>query len=454
VITVGPMALNQPQAADPMEPFFLGTQTGGGYWTDISRLSSHDHSGGLMGAPVAVTIPDGSITTADLDPSVLAPYAPTDGSKPFTGQVTMQADAVLRDALFFGQQGTALAPDVSLTRTGAAALRVDTNLGVGVAPAAWSSGFPALQVGGGGGAWGNTGGAGLWLTSNTFYDGVSRKQLIASQASVEVSLGSSGLSVLTAPGVAAGAAQTQTTRAQIAQTGTLTLTPDAGQNALTANGHVRVAVPAATAPLDWTIAGTVRGAVDANGSLTVTPNGATVAVLADPGSLGFQGPRMQNPQAATLGLYGGGGSVTPLADNGNSLGAGTFRWTTVFAVAGAINTSSREAKTAVAPLDPAAAMAAVRATDAVTFEYLPPERAPEWYELPDDPEEAERVLHQRAIDLPAEAAARHQAGFVAEDAADLFLVGPGQTAATNSVGVLLGALHDLDARLTALEEGA
>ena len=106
MITVGTMQLHQPEAPDPMEPFFVG----GEYHTDMSRIASHDHSGGLLGAPVAVTIPDGSITAADLDPSVLAPYALTDGSKPFTGQVTMQADAVIRDALLFGQQGSGPPP--------------------------------------------------------------------------------------------------------------------------------------------------------------------------------------------------------------------------------------------------------------------------------------------------------------------------------------------------------
>ena len=70
-----------------------------------------------MGNPVAVVIPDGSITAADLDPAVLAPYARLDGSTPFTGAVVLQADAVVRDTLYFGEQGSAVAPDVTLQRT-------------------------------------------------------------------------------------------------------------------------------------------------------------------------------------------------------------------------------------------------------------------------------------------------------------------------------------------------
>ena len=61
-------------------------------------------------------------------------------------------------------------------------------------------------------------------------------------------------------------------------------------------------------------------------------------------------------------------------------------------------------------------MEAVRNTEAVTFDYLAPTRGPEWYDLPDDPEQAEQVLQQRLTAAPLEAAARHQHGFIAEDA--------------------------------------
>ena len=86
-------------------------------------------------------------------------------------------------------------------------------------------------------------------------------------------------------------------------------------------------------------------------------------------------------------------------------------------------------------------MQAVRNTEAVTFDYVAPTRGPEWYDLPDDPEQAEAVLQQRLTAAPLEAAARHQAGFIAEDADELFLVGEGQTSPGNSVGVLLAALQ-------------
>jgi hypothetical protein len=122
---------------------------------------------------------------------------------------------------------------------------------------------------------------------------------------------------------------------------------------------------------------------------------------------------------------------------------------------GTINQSSREAKEAISPLDPAAAMAAVRNTQPVTFDYRPPPRPEGWYDLPDDPEQAEQALLQRLTAAPLEAGARHQAGFVLGSpdypTDPLFETGEGQSNAANSVGVLLAALRDLDARVQTLE---
>ena len=400
MITVGPMQLHQPQAPDTMEPFFGGR----GYHTDMSRISSHDHSGGLLGAPVAVTIPDGSITAADLDPSVLAPYALTDGSKPFTGQVTMQADAVVRDALLFGQQGTALAPDATLSRTGPGALRADTHLGVGVNPAAWHPTGGCCRSGTAAPSWAG-GGSGTELPTTAFRHRrhVPRRGGGAGASRFEMS-GGMAFGVSTAPAVAAGAVQTFTARAQLAPTGTLTLTPDAGQAALVVSGNI------------------------ANTSASLTLYGAS-----------------------NIDLFPVGAYVHPHTDGNLLLGHPSIRWNTVYAVAGAINTSSREYKEGITPLDPARAMAAVRNTEAVTFDYIAPTRGPEWYDLPDDPEQAQQVLEQRLTAAPLEAAARHQHGFIAEAADPLFLVGEGQTSPGNSVGVLLAALQQLDQRVSQLE---
>lgn len=390
MITVGTMQLHQPEAPDAMEPFFVG----GEYHTDVSRLSSHDHSGGLLGAPVAVTIPDGSITAADLDPSVLAPYALTDGSKPFTGEVTMQADAVVRDALRFGQQGTGLAPDVSLSRTDPGLLSL----------------------------------AGDWHAPSAEW----------------------GVRTGAPPG---------TTRLRLSQAGTLSLTPDAGLPALSAAG-------ALTSP------GHLHLSSAAGFNIQVTtPGGGYFYPTADDGVInGHPTARWQTTHtiaveagasplrlasASNVQVSAGGTFVHPAVDNSHYLGHPSFRFYGAYITAGVTTGSSAEAKQDITPLAPEAALAAVRATDPVTFSYTPPERGPEWYELPDDPEQAEQVLLQRLTAAPLEAGARHQAGVVLGspdfNTDPLFQTGEGQTNAANTAGVLLAAIKALDTRLTALE---
>jgi hypothetical protein len=126
----------------------------------------------------------------------------------------------------------------------------------------------------------------------------------------------------------------------------------------------------------------------------------------------------------------------------------------VYAVNGTIQTSSQELKAGITPLSPERAMQAVRDTEAVTFDYVAPPRGPAWYDLPDDPEQAQRVLEARLTAAPLEAAARHQHGFLAEQCDPLFLVGEGQTSPGSSIGVLLAALQHLESRLSALEGAA
>jgi len=318
MITVGPMQLNQPQAADPMEPFFLGTQSGGGYWTDISRLSSHDHSGGLLGAAVAVNIPDGSITAADLDPSVLLPYALVDGSKPFTGQVTMEADAVVRDALSFGQQGTALAPDAGLTRTAPGTLQVASSL---LAP------------------------TGAALTLKT--------------------------------GTGAG-----TVRASLAQTGTLTLSPDATVLGVDISGtgkQLRLTYPAvASNNLRTGVSGELI--IDTSGTdrLRIAQNG-TVTLSPDAGGVSLIGTDLYlQSSTGPLKVYANSVGLVPYATNFNSCGGPGALWTAVYATAGTINTSTVDAKTDITPLDPAACYQAAKDVVWYDFRYAPPAyRAPE-----------------------------------------------------------------------------
>jgi hypothetical protein len=300
-------------------------------------------------------------------------------------------------ALAFGPGGTT-ATDTTLTRTGAGALRADSSLGVGVNPAAWGGGYNAAQVGQQAALWGTNAGAGAYLSQNVSFDGTNRRAL-ATGAATEIEQSGAQINFKNAPSVAAGAAQTFTVRASIGGTGTLTLAPDAGAAAVTTAGILRL--------------------------------GATSDLYVQPGT----------------GVFAGG------TDNAVSCGHPSVRWTFVAAVAGTINTSLADAKQDITPLDPAAAMAAVRATTPCTFDYRPPERSAEWYELPDDPEQAEAVLYQRLVSGPLEEAARHQQGVVLNDPSHpcdpLFSTGEGQTNPSNSVGILLAAMKQLDSRLTA-----
>jgi hypothetical protein len=424
-VALGVMQVPAPQDGDSIRRYETGTLPDGGLWTALTRVSNHDHTGGLNGAPISVSsIPDGSITTAKLDPSVLAPYALVDGSKAFTGQVAMNADAIVRDHLYFGAK-PAGAADVTLQRTGAGALRVDTNLGVGVNPAATPAGNPSVRLGTGFAMLGD-GALAAYLTSNSYFATATGWTALTTGAGVRLTMNGGGADLSTAPSAAAGAAQTFTTRAQIAQTGTLTLSPDAGQAAV----NVQNATPVVF--YDGAGASSIRH------SNTAVSGGGMVFQWGGSDKLGL----LSNALAPTVsgGLYCGT-SATP--------------WQTVYAVTGTIQPSSREAKEAITPLDPAQAMAAVRNTQPVTFDYKPPERGAEWYDLPDDPEQAEAVLLQRLTAAPLEAGARHQAGFVLgspEYPTDpLFETGEGQSNAANTCGVLLAALRDLDARLAALE---
>ena len=380
-VNVGVMQLPVTEDPDPVREYLNGTHVSGGLWTALTRASNHDHSGGLNGVQLGATsIPDGSITAAKLDPAVLLPYALVDGSKPFTGQVALNADAIVRNTLYFGAK-PAGAADATLARTGAGALRVDTHLGVGVAPqATWAAAMRAVQVGEIGALWANATSGSLRLSGNTFYDGTAQKALITGAASM-VEVGGGSVNAYTAPSVAAGAAQTFTQRLALAQTGTLTLTPDAGQAA--------ISIQNTSAPFCN---------IASNHYLTFSPPGA-------------------------------GWGVMPTLDNGIHLGATGNRWTVVYAVAGAINTSTAQVKEGITPLDPAACYEAAKAVRWYDFHYQPPaysdpEPGPEMaYDEHDSNEvKAEkRALRDARLDesravyaktLVETAPARHQRGFV------------------------------------------
>jgi hypothetical protein len=410
-VALGIMQLPAPQDGDSIRRYETGTLPDGGMWTALTRASNHDHTGGLNGKPISVaSIPDGSITTAKLDPSVLAPYALTDASKPFTGQLTMNADAIVRDHLYFGAKPAGVA-DVTLQRTGAGALRVDTNLGVGVNPAAWHSTLRAINFATGAAVWSDTSGTQATLSANTVLDATAAyKSSVTGPASM-VQLTNGTVTAQTAPSVAAGAAQTFTTRAQINATGTLTLTPDATANALVYPGRLALGEGAG-----------VNGRIQALGA------SAALEIVA--------------------------ASTMPWTDNFESLGGGSNRWTTVYAVNGTIQTSSTDLKTDITPLDPAACAQAVLDTDWVAFEYTPPPLTPG---PPDETvaQSTKRVsAHSRMVQETA--FARKQNGYVLNSPSHrtsaLFGLSDRKSASPQAdLGVVACALQDALHRIAALE---
>ena len=79
MITVGAMRLPQPEPLDDLSAFLRGLEPDGGYWLAMRRLADHDHSGGVMGVPVAGgggggEIPPEYVTDAELA-TALGPYA-------------------------------------------------------------------------------------------------------------------------------------------------------------------------------------------------------------------------------------------------------------------------------------------------------------------------------------------------------------------------------------------
>jgi hypothetical protein len=97
------------------------------------------------------------------------------------GQATVTGwtlvDPIVRDILSFGAKPTGTV-DATITRTGAGALRADTNLGVGVAPAAWAATHRVIQVGQTGSLNAAAAAQGVNLQDNTVWDGTSSKALV------------------------------------------------------------------------------------------------------------------------------------------------------------------------------------------------------------------------------------------------------------------------------------
>lgn len=361
-----------------------------------------------------------------------------------------------------GSQLLTVSPDGTTTCVPAVgtttALVAQGNVGVGVTPKAWRSDYRAVQAGTTAAL---VGGAGLLFTQlrdNAYNDG-SNERALATGAASFLQLSAGGLSFFNAPSVGAGATQTFTTRAAIAPTGTLTLSPDAGALGLTLNkpdaanyllyqGFNRQGVgkwnlgmgPSDEFMLYNGDGSKIRFYVQPAGSLILQPDAGQPSInTAGPISLGTGTGMALIATAGTnmnIGIAAGqaftiweagnakvnyyGNQWYPAIDNQVSNGIGGNRWTTVFAVAPAINTSSIKMKDPRGDLDPARALAAVLRTPTRRFNY----------------KNQEQVF----------------SGYYMEEADPLFTIGPDQTSAGNDVGILMGAVQAQAAQIATLTQ--
>jgi len=308
------------------------------------------------------------------------------------------------------------------------------NLGVGVNPAAQDATNVALQVGAAASFSGTTAATTLRLASNNRISGGGNVALVTGASSVLVMDGQN-VGLYSAPSVAAGAPQTMAARLAVGATGTLTLTPDAGAQAMAitspnvASQSYGIIITAGTNAGDNALA--VRKAdasrytavLNGAGTLTLTPDAGADAL-----TIGTVNASI-NCTAGALLFKTAGNAVAPYPDGTYMSGTAGNRWNTVFSVVGTINTSSQEFKEGITPLSPAECYQAAK--DVRWYEYAyrppvytPPEPPPDIaYDAADDNEtkaekkaardEAEAASKAAHLKMVAETApARHQRGFV------------------------------------------
>ena len=277
-VTTPRLGLPKSQPADNARDYATGSVSGGGLWRALEILDNAILEGSVNDLDdVTLTSPNigaDQWTDANHTHASAATAGSTLGPGTTLSTPTLQTPAVSGVMTFGG--------DATLSRTGAGALRADTHLGVGVNPAAWHLNRRGLQVADTVALNGNVAGLGARLADNTFLNTSAQQTAIATGPAVMVDLNAittGGLAVSTAPSVAAGAAQTFTTRMALAPTGTLTLTPDAGVSSLDARARVDIQNPAGTESLRIFTGGAQKVGIGATGTLTLTPDAGQALVI-------------------------------------------------------------------------------------------------------------------------------------------------------------------------------
>jgi len=360
-------------------------------------------------------------------------------------------DVDINTGLTFAGDATA-----KLSRPSTGALRVDTNLGVGVNPDAWAAGYTGLQLGSTGALMANSpaGAGGFYLLNNSYYDGNFKARYTGTGVYLAL-FGDGTFGVAKAASVAAGAIQSFAQRLNINASGTLTLYPDAGAYPLVINpndsgrGH-RVFWQRNGANLwanmvgpsdEWELwektLGALRfsinqgGAVSMTGGLTFTGGGNTQ--IDSP-----SGYDLRAGGSAMLTIYRAAGSVYPQPDNSVASGLSSNRYTAVYATNGAIQTSDPSQKLGMVPVDPEDALKQVLDTRVIAYEMACP--------TGDDPDQT--MLHVGFSEAPPRLfVGRRARGRSAEPGE---VVTSAEVEANTTASLALAAIQALAAQVAAL----
>jgi len=297
---------------------------------------------------------------------------------------------------------------------------------VGDAPVGtdWNAGLAQLKVGGLGVVWANAGNGGdpnsgtAALVHNARYAGAGITLINTGRCGF-FQIGFNGVHRwYTSASGNAGTVPALTQHMELGATGMLNLSPDAGVRALTANGEVIVGGGKSIMLAEATNNYYVGWRSGATGVMTMSYWGGDTGVTIDTGGI-FKGTQFQaisgnhlylKTPTSYVFLDAGGNVLMGERDNTCHWGYSDHRWVALYATTGTIQTSSVEAKTDIAPLDPAACASAVLETDWTSFAYLDPVAPGRDAETDDRAWDEQQALYQRQVVETAHT--RRQNGYI------------------------------------------
>jgi hypothetical protein len=219
--------------ASPAEGMRL-TSTGLGIGTSSpwTKLSVY----GTGSQRIAVTSPTGGATVAALD---LSPSMTAGEAASYDPQARIYAvDDNYSANIIFASKATGATANSLQTRM---TLNSAGNLGLGVTPSAWSTGFKALQIGAEGALWSSTSTAATWLTRNVFLNTSSSFRYIANDYANALQIDNDGaFKFYTAASGTAGNAITFTQAMTLDASGNLMVGGTTALNTASGRGNITI----------------------------------------------------------------------------------------------------------------------------------------------------------------------------------------------------------------------